>query len=202
MKKVLLFVTSVMLVLALCVSASAASLQAADSKVAVGEKVSVVLSASSDAALDVHVSVKVPEGLKLVSGKWLKDGVIANFNGTSGVITFENEIALQGSLLELVFEGVTASDAAKTVSATIEARNASAQTVLKQSVSASVKVICDDHDFGKWVTTTKATCGKAGVQTKTCDVCKETSTRKIDALEHTFGEPVVVTAATETAVGK
>lgn len=52
----------------------------------------------------------------------------------------------------------------------------------KQTVNLS-----GTHQWGAWTETTKATCSKKGVQTRTCSVCKTTETKESDMIAHTEG---------------
>lgn len=52
----------------------------------------------------------------------------------------------------------------------------------KQTVNLS-----GTHQWSAWTETTKATCTKKGVQTRTCSVCKTTETKDLDMIAHTEG---------------
>lgn len=199
MKKVLLFVVSVMLMLSMIVTASAApaiSLNAAKDQVAVGETVSVVLSFKGvEAASAAYVTVSVSDSLELVSGKWLKDGTITDFTGNSGVIAFGSAIALEGSALELTVKGLTASTAKSTVKASVRLVNGP-EAVLSTSASAKVQVICAAHTFGEWAVETAATCEGEGKETRVCSVCEVKDEQAIAALGHKYGKYKVTQEAT------
>ncbi len=54
-----------------------------------------------------------------------------------------------------------------------------------------------DHIYGEWVVVTEPTCGEAGLEKRTCSVCKEEETREISATgEHTYGDWAVETQPT------
>ena len=60
-----------------------------------------------------------------------------------------------------------------------------------------------NHVWGDWETTTEATCGTDGVNTRTCSVCSTTETETIPATgNHTWGDWVVTKPATYTEVGE
>ncbi len=60
------------------------------------------------------------------------------------------------------------------------------------TVAGYVEVECT-HKWGEWVTTTEPECGKAGVQTATCEICNETKTQSLTALDHKWGAWVTTT---------
>lgn len=58
------------------------------------------------------------------------------------------------------------------------------------------------HTFGEWIVTKEPSCGNAGEETRTCDVCGHTETRPIDPVaEHKWNEGIVTKEATCTAEG-
>ncbi len=60
---------------------------------------------------------------------------------------------------------------------------------------------CTEHDWGNWTVTTAATCIAEGTETRTCNECGETDTRKIDKVAHSFSTYVSDGNATCTADG-
>ncbi len=204
MKKVLLCVISIMLVLAVIVTVSAAApevaLRTAKKQIAIGESVTVVMSVSGVEAASAHVSIAVPEGLEIVSGKWLKNGTIKDFRGSAGVITFGSAIAVEGDLIELVFKGVKDLNEVSKLEATVQFKNG-AELVLKKTVSAEVRVICTSHTYGPWETTVAATCDAAGVESQICRYCTAKIDRTVDALGHNIVEvPAVAPTCTESGL--
>ena len=50
----------------------------------------------------------------------------------------------------------------------------------------------DDHKFGEWTVTRKATCEAEGEQTRTCSVCGKTETQSIPKTDHDYETKTVV----------
>ena len=46
----------------------------------------------------------------------------------------------------------------------------------------------DNHNFGEWTVTKKATCEAEGEQTRTCSVCGKTETQSISKTDHDYEE--------------
>ena len=204
MKKVLLCVISVMLILSVIGMVSAAApevaLRAAKKQIAIGESVSVVMSVSGVEASSAYVSVTVPQGLEIVSGKWLKSGRLKDFKGDAGVITFGSVIAVEGDLIELVIKGVKDLNEVSNMEATVQFKNGT-ELVLKKTVSAGIRVVCTAHTYGQWETTVAATCETAGVETQTCLSCTAKIDRTVDALGHDIAEvPAVAPTCTESGL--
>ena len=59
----------------------------------------------------------------------------------------------------------------------------------------------DGHSWGNWTVTTKPTCTEAGEETRTCSVCNQTETRKVDATGHSWSDWTVTTKPSCTAEG-
>ena len=64
---------------------------------------------------------------------------------------------------------------------------------------------CTEHAWGDWSVTTAATCIAEGTETRTCNECGETETRKIDKIAHSFstyvpdGNATCIADGTKTA---
>ncbi len=59
----------------------------------------------------------------------------------------------------------------------------------------------DGHNWGEWAESIASTCKNEGSEYRSCTVCKTTETRAIAALSHSFGDWIVITPPSETAVG-
>lgn len=207
MKKILSLFISVVLILSMVISVSAANpgaaLKASANSVAVDGKVTLTLSLSSiDAATSAYVDITIPEGLEMLKGesKWLAEGLIKDISSSDASLALGSEKALNGNVLKLVFKGKTASADAKKISAAVQVKKGSKQ-VLKTTVTASVKVICKSHSYNDWKITKEATCTAKGSQSRSCSVCAFAETKAIAAKGHAYGADTVAKQATCTAKG-
>jgi len=208
MKKLSVLIISVLMILSMIVSASAATpaveAKAAAGQVKVGESVVVTLSFSDlEPVTSAYVSVTVPADLELVPGecKWLKDGFMKDFSGTEGTIAFTSATDLNGDALQLVFKGKTASAKINSVKIAIQAKNGAASK-LNTTASAALQVICAEHTFGEWSETKAANCTEAGNETRQCSVCKVSENKEIPALGHKMGDWTRTKEPTCTAAGQ
>lgn len=208
MKKLSVLIISIITVFALAVSVCAttadASVKVSDRQVKAGESVVVTLSLKDlDPATSAYVEVTTPDALELVSKecKWLKDGMIKDFNGNAGTWAASSATDLNGDALQLVFKGKTASAAKHTISVKVIVRSGKNDLVNK-TVTTEVTVVCASHVFGNWETTKAANCTESGNQTRKCSVCEVVENKAIAALGHKMDEWKVTKSATCDAAGE
>lgn len=187
MKKVLCLLVSVVLLLSLCITASAAGSSAINGAAAVtvggNVELTVRVSGCGDAT-SVAVAVSVDDGLELVSGAWLKSGSINSFDVSSkkGALGGLSSPDVNGNLFKLVVKAKTVA-AAQNVSVNVIAKNGASE-ILNVTPTKAIKVNCATHSYGAF------TNKDAANHSHTCSVCGETETKA-----HTWNGGVVTKAA-------
>lgn len=223
---VLLCVIALFAVFSLTVSADTLNTSATISatEVKVGDTLTMTVSISETTVSSMGVSVTVDDGFEIVSGEWLKEGLIVSYDASKdkGAFAYVSATATSGEIFKVTLKATTANASAQNVSVQVIAKNG-ATTVFDETVTKSVKIACQTHTFGDYITTdaehartctacgleekaahawdngtitTAATCDKEGVKTYTCGVCDLSKTEVVDKIAHTWDNGVVTTAAT------
>lgn len=205
MKKLSVFVISVLLIVMMVLSVSAATpnatLAADMEQVKVGQEVTVTLSFSDvDAVSSAYAVVTTPENMELISGEWVAESKLAEFSANQGVIAFKNT-SVSGNVLKLVFKGKTASAVKDTVKVAVTAKNGGTE-VLNTVASVDVQVICATHSFSDWTVTKEANCTEAGSKNRVCSVCAVSETEVVSANGHQMGSWTRTKKPTCTAAGE
>jgi len=139
----------------------------------------------SDCANGTSYGIEVNFGDKLE----LIEGIMGRTDGmfkfdiatNKGSYAYTNGVTdLNGTVLTLTFKGGEASTAAEEISVHLMARNGSVN-LYDGTVTKTVKVICDVHNFSAWEQITAATCVTAGEEKRVCSVCGEVETKTIEA---------------------
>ena len=153
MKKILSMITAVMLIMSLCITASAAGTATvnANGSVTVGGSIEFTVSVSGCGnASSIAVSVSYGDGFELVSGNWLKTGSINKFDTATnkGALGGLSSPDVNGNIFKLVLKAKTASANAQSVSVNVIAKNGSNE-ILNVTPSKSVKINCSAHNYGE-----------------------------------------------------
>lgn len=153
MKKILSMITAVMLIMSLCITASAAgtAMVNANGSVTVGGSIEFTVSVSGCGnASSIAVSVSYGDGFELVSGNWLKTGSINKFDTATnkGALGGLSSPDVNGNIFKLVLKAKTASANAQSVSVNVIAKNGSNE-ILNVTPSKSVKINCSAHNYGE-----------------------------------------------------
>lgn len=209
MKKVIVILCVLLTLISIATSVSAAksvsiSLSANDTSVGSGDKVTITVKATVDqcGAGGMEVSYDTKR-FELISGEWLLDGILTDFNEKSkdGVFALSSEKKLSGKIFKLVVK--VKGDAPLGNGSVTFKFKADEKTVSK---SISIKVQCS-HKYSNSCDTTcnscgatrkithtwnsgkvikEATCTSTGSAKYTCTVCKETKTEKLSKTAHTY----------------
>lgn len=186
------------------------------SNVKVGDTFTMTVSIKETTFSSMGVEVSVDDAFEIVSGEWLKSGLIASYNAEKqqGAFKPSGTVTTSGDIFKLTLKAKSAGASAKNVSIEVIAKQ-STNTVFTETVTKSVKVNCAAHSFGdysktssehsrtctacgyveksahKWDSgkiTAAATCTKEGTKTYTCTTCSHTKTETIKKLNHTYGK--------------
>jgi len=141
---------------------------------------------------------------ELVSGAWsLEDAVLKSVDVTKGVAVaaYQSAVTKQGTIVSFVFKiKDNAAFGSSTISASPTVKN-NPDEVPVSGCSVTVNVLCN-HSYGNWSQTSAPTCTVDGQQQRSCSVCGNVETKKIDALGHTMGNWSQTKAPTCTAAGE
>lgn len=216
------------------VSAAGASLSLsgvpAEQKVGATATVTVNLSGTPTVS-SVLVQIALGNGLELVEGKWVKTGLITDFNAAEkeGVMALATPGTLDGAVFTFTVRAKAAAATAQSLSVTVTLKSGSA-TVGTPSGQKSVHVVCAAHSFGAYVKVndnqhkhTCATCGHVETGNHTWNggavvkaaTCKDTGTKEYTCTacgakkqetvaktdHHTWGGYTVTKQPTCTAAG-
>lgn len=233
MKKYICLILSIVMMVSLCMAVNAqgtAALSGADN-VGLGQTTELTLSLSGvEAASSVAVEVSLSDSLELVSGTFLKDGMIRNFDLSSmkGAAAGLSSPDVNGGVFKLVVKGKTLSSSGN-VLVIVTVKNGSA-ALLNATVSKTVGVVCAAHDFGgavqadaanhsrtcktcgyvektahTWgsgIVTQQANCKTAGTMRYDCTACGATKVESIPTnSDHKYGDYKSAVAATCTTAG-
>ncbi len=195
MKRIISFLVCIILMMSVCITASAAgsSTLNGNSSVTVGSNIefTVNVSGCSDAT-SIAVAVSYDGGFELVSGTWLKSGSITKFDTATnkGALGGLSTPDVNGNLFKLVLKAKTASASNQNVSVNVIAKNGSTE-IMNVTPSKSVKIDCATHTYGAYSKVNDSQ------HKHTCTVCGHTETAN-----HTWNGGTVTKAATckETGV--
>lgn len=190
--------------------------KASASEVKAGDTVTITVSMNEATVSSLGVTVNVPDSFEVVSGEWLKQGLIAHYDAAknNGAFSPGSATAISGDIFRLTVKAKTADASAKKISVTVIAKNG-ADAVFTETTSKSIKVLCTSHNFGEYSktdaehartcsvcgytekkshnwddgkVTAEATCTKEGIKTYTCKTCAHTKTETIKKLAHNYGK--------------
>lgn len=189
MKRIGSLIVSVILMLSLCITASAAgsATLSGNTSATVGSNMDFTVSVSGcPDATSVAVSVSFGDGFELVSGTWLKSGSLSTFDTSSkkGALGGLGSPDINGSLFKVVLKAKTVSADAQNVSVNVIAKNGSSE-IMNVTPAKSVKINCATHSFGTY------TNKDATSHTRTCSACGNVETKA-----HTWNSGTVTKAAT------
>ena len=209
MKRLIVILCVILTLVSVATSVSAAksvsiTLSANDTSVGSGDKVTITVKATVDqcGAGGMEVSYDTKR-FELISGEWLLDGILMDFNEKSkdGVFALASDKKLSGKIFQLVVK--VKSDAPLGNGSVTFKFKADEKTVNK---SISIKVQCN-HKYSNNCDTTcnscgatrkithkwnsgsvikEATCTATGSAKYTCTICKETKTDKIAKKAHAY----------------
>lgn len=154
MKRIICLLFSVVLMLSVCITASAAGSSTinGNTSATVGSNIEFTVSVNGCGdATSIAVAVSHSDDFELVSGEWLKSGSIKKFDtatnkGALGGLSSPN---VNGNLFKLVLKAKTASANAQNVSVNVIAKNGSTE-ILNVTPSKSVKINCATHTYGAY----------------------------------------------------
>ena len=153
MKKILSVITAVILIMSLCITASAAGTATVNGNgsVTVGGSIEFTVSVSGCGnASSIAVSVSYGDGFELVSGNWLKTGSINKFDPATnkGALGGLSSHYVNGNIFKLVLKAKTAAANSQSVSVNVIAKNGSNE-ILNVTSTKSVKINCSTHNYGE-----------------------------------------------------
>ena len=175
MKKITALIISLVLMLALCVPASAAGTAAlnGNTSVTVGSNIefTVSISGCSDAS-SAGVSVAFDSEFEFVSGTWLKNGGLKTFEQSKlkGGLGMLESPSVNGNLFKLVLKAKTASVSAKNVSVNVVVKNGSTE-IMNVTPTKAVKISCATHTYGTYTKKDNTN------HTRTCSACGNVETK-------------------------
>ena len=210
MKRVIIFLSCLLMVMAICVPAFAAGsasigLSADRTSVSGGQTVTVTVSAYVDSCGSGGVELSYDRSVfSLESGEWLLSGAfMTDFSTGSGdgVFAFEKATAVSGNAFRFVLavkDGASVGNS--TVSVSMKADGLTAAKVLDISVvcahtySNNCDTSCDrcgasreiTHSWNSGTTIQKATCTSAGSKKLTCTVCGAEKTETVSKSAHNY----------------
>lgn len=169
MKRIICLIFSVVLMLLLCITASAAgnSTIKGNGSATVGSNIEFTVNVSGcDDATSIAVAVNYGDEFELVSGTWLKNGSINKFDTSTnkGALGGLSSPDVNGNLFKLILKAKTASTSSKSVSVNVIAKNGSNE-IMNVTSSISVKINCATHSYGNY------TNANATNHSRTCSVC-------------------------------
>ena len=121
-------------------------------------------------------------------------------SGNTHTITYKSPTELRGKVFEFSLIGLQTNTIPRTVSVTVIARK-NGSIVLSESVETKIHLVCKDHLFELWNTTSEADCENAGSRERSCSICNYTETEEIAALGHDFKDMTVLRPATCLDIG-
>ena len=189
MKIIISFIVCIILMMSVCITASAAgsSTLNGNTSVLVGNNIefTVNVSGCSDAT-SIAVAVSYDGGFELVSGTWLKSGSITKFDTATnkGALGGLSSPDVNGNLFKLVLKAKTASASNQNVSVNVIAKNGSSE-IMNVTPSKSVKIDCATHTYGAYSKVNDSQ------HKHTCTVCGHTETAN-----HTWNGGTVTKTAT------
>lgn len=217
MKKILIWLTLVLLIAAMAIQVSAApsaSLSANKTSANAGDTVTVKVSVSKmdckSGGVEVSFDSKIFE---LTSGKWLLDGAfITDFSAASkdGVFAYTGETSISGNILELklkVKDGAAGGKSNVKVSLTLDGETVQKSIAITVACKHKYDNSCDttcnicgekrsiSHSWNSGTVNKKATCTTDGSKTVKCTVCGETKTVTIEATGHDYANGCDTTCA-------
>lgn len=174
MKKIICLVSSIVLLMLSCITASAAGHGALNggTSVIVGNNIEFTVNVNGcQNATSVAVAVNCDNDFEIVSGTWLKSGSLSNFDLAKGKGALSGLASpdINGNLFKLVLKGIAASTTAQGVSVNVIAKNGSNE-IMNITLTKSVKIGCKYHHYGNY---TKKDNNK---HTRTCSVCGNVET--------------------------
>lgn len=187
MKKVLFLLTTLALLMALTVTAYAATASASvasSGSVYKGEEITFTVSLSN--ATGIRGIAAVPDydtnTFELVSGQWLKTGILTDFSVSTGdgVVAFDSATDVSGSVLKFTLKAKnTAAIGTYSVSCDVTVTDANGNSSVSVSPS-SVRIVCN-HSFTAQSTDAKylkseASCTAAATYFHSCTSCGEKGT--------------------------
>ncbi len=189
MKKIISLITCLVLMMTVCITASAAgsSTLNGNGSVAVGSNIELTVNVKDCAdASSIAVAITFDDGFELVSGSWLKEGSIKVFDtaknkGSLGGLASPN---VNGNLFKLVLKAKTVSADGEKVNVNVIAKNGSNE-ILNVNASKTVKITCTTHKYGNY------TKKDANNHTRTCSECGNVETKA-----HTWDKGTVTKKAT------
>lgn len=185
-------------------------------EVKVGETVTVTVSMKNTTVSSLGVTVAPSSSFEVVSGTWLQNGTIANFDTAKnkGAFAPGSATAISGDIFKVTLKAKSAGANAQEIKVTVVGKTGT-ETVFNESTSKSAKILCSIHVFGAWsqgeskhertcancgfkesvnhtwdkgVVTKQPTCTATGIKTFTCTDCKQTKTESVAKLKHTYGD--------------
>ena len=218
-KKLILWLMVMALLIGLsCVTVLAAdvgaSLTLSDTEAERGDTLTLTVSLSGENKMKSAMVIANfdSDALELVSGEWLINGDIRNFDMEmkGGVFASTTELDTQGDIFRFTFKVKDAAAISSTsISCTVDLKNGENSLPLGTISPVSLTVTCN-HTYGEWEksseTQHKRVCGKCGneefadhtwdegevttdpthtefgVRTYTCTACRETKTEQVDKL--------------------
>lgn len=195
MKRIVSFLVCIILMMSVCITASAAGSSTinGNTSVTVGSNIefTVNVSGCSDAT-SIAVAVSYDGGFELVSGTWIKSGSITKFDTATnkGALGGLSSPDVNGNLFKLVLKAKTASASNQNVSVNVIAKNGSSE-IMNVTPLKSVKIDCATHAYGAYSKVNDSQ------HKHTCTVCGHTETAN-----HTWNGGSVTKTATckETGV--
>lgn len=185
------------------------------SEVKVGDTITMTVAMTNTTVSSLGVTVSPSSNFEVVSGKWLKDGTILNFDTSKnkGAFAPGSATAISGDIFQVTLKAKSSGANAQEIKVTVVAKNGT-ETIFTESTSKSAKILCSMHIFGEWkkgenkhertcvncgfketanhtwdkgTVTTQPTCTSTGTKTFTCTNCQQTKTESIAKLKHTYG---------------
>lgn len=184
--------------------AASATLSPSTDSVSVGNTVTFTVNVSdADSATSAAVDVSCSSEFELVSGEWLKSGVMSDFNISTrrGALAFSSAGSMNGALFRVTLRAKSYVASAQSASVHVQIKNGTSM-ICEQTVSASASITCASHSYGGWAAVSSATCTTAGKEQRSCTVCGVIETRDISALGHKFDKLSETKAPTCTAAGE
>ena len=220
-------ITKRIIVLALCIIAMVSifamsfadgahvSSKISTSEVKVGDTITVTVSMTETTVSSLGVTVSPSSNFEVVSGKWLKDGTIINFDAAKnkGAFAPGSATEISGDIFKVTLKAKSSSANAQEIKVTVVAKNG-VETVFTESTSKSAKIICALHVFDAWnkgeskhertcancgfeesanhtwdkgSVTKQPTCTMTGTKMFTCTTCQQTKTEAVKKLSHAYG---------------
>lgn len=184
-------------------------------EVKTGNTFTITVSMNKTTITSLGATVTTDDAFEVQSAEWLKQGLIANFDKSKnkGAFAAGGASEISGDIFKVTLKAKSAGASSKDVKVEIIAKNGTS-VLWTESVSHKIKVVCSSHTFGDYTktntkhertcsscgyvefgnhtmdngkVTTEATCTKEGVLTKTCSVCKYTTTSSIAKKAHNYG---------------